>query len=229
MALDPNRWTLKTQEAFNAATESARSRNNPEVTPDHLLLAMLGQEATVVLPVLDQGRAWRPCRCATRLDDALAKLPRSYSGKGGASEVQLSRDLRETLDRGRRRADRPRRRVPLHRAHPAGPGGDRLGGQPRRPAGGAARRSGAATGSPARTPRSSTRPWRSTAGTSPRRPARASSTRSSAATRRSAGSSRSSPAGPRTTPSSSASPVWARPPSWRAWPGASSRATSPRA
>ncbi len=52
MALDPNRWTLKTQEAFNAAVDLARTRNNPEVTPDHLLLAMLGQEDTVVLPVL---------------------------------------------------------------------------------------------------------------------------------------------------------------------------------
>ena len=52
MALDPNRWTLKTQEAFNGGVEAARSRNNPEVTPEHVLLAMLGQEDTVTLPVL---------------------------------------------------------------------------------------------------------------------------------------------------------------------------------
>ncbi|MDQ1419432.1 MAG: ATP-dependent Clp protease ATP-binding subunit ClpB [Acidimicrobiaceae bacterium] len=99
MALDPNRWTLKTQEAFNAATESARSRNNPEVTPDHLLLAMLGQESTVVLPILTKvGLA--PLALRNRLEESLAKLPRSYSGKGGASDVQMSRDLRETLNRG---------------------------------------------------------------------------------------------------------------------------------
>jgi ATP-dependent Clp protease ATP-binding subunit ClpB len=98
MALDPNRWTLKTQEAFNAAAEAARSRNNPEVTPDHLLLAMLGQEATVVLPVLTKvGVA--PLTLRNRIEDALAKLPRSYSGKGGASEVQMSRELREALNR----------------------------------------------------------------------------------------------------------------------------------
>ncbi|MDQ1399518.1 MAG: ATP-dependent Clp protease ATP-binding subunit ClpB [Acidimicrobiaceae bacterium] len=98
MALDPNRWTLKTQEAFNAATESARSRNNPEVTPDHLLLAMLGQESTVVLPILTKvGLA--PLALRNRLEESLAKLPRSYSGKGGASDVQMSRDLRETLNR----------------------------------------------------------------------------------------------------------------------------------
>jgi ATP-dependent Clp protease ATP-binding subunit ClpB len=98
MALDPNRWTLKTQEAFNAATEATRSRNNPEVTPDHLLLAMLGQEATVVLPVLTKvGLATITLR--NRLEDSLAKLPRRYSGTGGASDVQMSRELRETLNR----------------------------------------------------------------------------------------------------------------------------------
>ena len=37
MALDPNRWTIKTQEAFAQAMESARANSNPEVTPDHLL------------------------------------------------------------------------------------------------------------------------------------------------------------------------------------------------
>jgi ATP-dependent Clp protease ATP-binding subunit ClpB len=98
MALDPNRWTLKTQEAFNAAAEAARSRNNPEVTPDHLLLAMLGQESTVVLPVLTKvGLA--PLAIRNRVEETLAKLPRSYSGKGGASDVQMSRELRETLNR----------------------------------------------------------------------------------------------------------------------------------
>ncbi|MDQ6617717.1 MAG: ATP-dependent chaperone ClpB [Actinomycetota bacterium] len=96
MALDPNRWTLKTQEAFNAAAEAARSRNNPEATPDHLLLSMLGQETTVVLPMLTKvGLA--PLTLRNRLEDALAKLPRSYSGHG--SDVQMSRELRETLDR----------------------------------------------------------------------------------------------------------------------------------
>ena len=37
-----------------------------------------------------------------------------------------------------------------------------------------------------------------------------------------------SAARPRTTPSSSASPAWARPPWWRAWPSGSSTATCPR-
>lgn len=54
MALDPNRWTLKTQEAVNNAIAAARSASNPEVTPDHLLLALLGQEEGIVLPILQK-------------------------------------------------------------------------------------------------------------------------------------------------------------------------------
>ena len=39
--LDPNRWTLKTREAFNDATAAAQSKSHPEVTPEHLLLALI--------------------------------------------------------------------------------------------------------------------------------------------------------------------------------------------
>src|SRR4051812_18254564 len=98
MALDPNRWTLKTQEAFNAAVELARGRSNPEVTPDHLLSAMLGQEDTAVLPVL-QRVGITPLTLRNKVDDALAKLPKSYG-----SDAQMGRALREALEQ----ADRER-------------------------------------------------------------------------------------------------------------------------
>ncbi|MYE57894.1 MAG: hypothetical protein F4X30_12580, partial [Acidimicrobiaceae bacterium] len=52
MSLDPNRWTLKTTEAFSAATEAARAASHAEVTPDHLLLALLAQTDGLVLPML---------------------------------------------------------------------------------------------------------------------------------------------------------------------------------
>ena len=54
MPLDPNRWTLKTQEAFQAATDNARAHSQPEVTPEHLLAALLGQHEGVVLAVLQR-------------------------------------------------------------------------------------------------------------------------------------------------------------------------------
>jgi ATP-dependent Clp protease ATP-binding subunit ClpB len=92
MALDPNRWTLKTQEAVNAAVESARKSSHPEVTPDHLLAALLRQEEGVVLPILEKvGTA--PLGLRNRADDALAKLPKAYG-----SESRLSREFQAVLD-----------------------------------------------------------------------------------------------------------------------------------
>ncbi len=93
MALDPNRWTQKTTEAFNAAVDHARSNSHPEVTPEHLLLAMLGQEGTVVFPVL-QKVGVAPAQLRTRVLEALAKLPKAYGG----TDPTLSRASRDVLD-----------------------------------------------------------------------------------------------------------------------------------
>ena len=42
--MDFNKLTLKSQEAIAAAQEDARRRGNPEIYPEHLLLALLGQD-----------------------------------------------------------------------------------------------------------------------------------------------------------------------------------------
>ncbi|MGE0794022.1 MAG: Clp protease N-terminal domain-containing protein, partial [Acidimicrobiia bacterium] len=103
MAFDPNRWTIKTQEAFNAALEAARAANHPEVTPDHLLRALLGQSEGVVTPLL-QKVGVDPGSLRAAVDERLAGLPRAYGG----ADPGLSRDLRDTVER----ADRSR--VDLH-------------------------------------------------------------------------------------------------------------------
>ncbi len=91
--MDPNRWTLKTQEAFTAAVESARAASNPEVTPDHLLVALLGQEEGIVLPILEKvGKS--PLSLRNAAAEALAKLPRAYGG-----EARLGRALQAVMDR----------------------------------------------------------------------------------------------------------------------------------
>jgi len=94
MAIDPGRWTLKTQEAMQAAIDAARAASNPETTPEHLLLAVLGQEGTAALPVL-QKVGITPLSLRNRLTDAVEKLPRSYGG----NDPQLSRPLRDALER----------------------------------------------------------------------------------------------------------------------------------
>ncbi len=92
MALDPNRWTLKTQEALNHAVETARANANPEVTPDHLLVALLGQEEGIVLPILSKvGQA--PMAVRADAQAAVDRLPKAYG-----SDARMSRDLTALLD-----------------------------------------------------------------------------------------------------------------------------------
>jgi ATP-dependent Clp protease ATP-binding subunit ClpB len=94
MAFDPNRWTVKTQEAFNAALESARTASHPEVTPDHLLVALLGQGESVVAPLL-QKVGLDPRAVRTAADERLAALPHAYGG----GDPGLSRALRDLVER----------------------------------------------------------------------------------------------------------------------------------
>jgi ATP-dependent Clp protease ATP-binding subunit ClpB len=42
--MDFNRLTIKSQEAVGAAQELARRSGNPEIYPEHLLIALLDQE-----------------------------------------------------------------------------------------------------------------------------------------------------------------------------------------
>src|SRR5436190_19657059 len=92
MAFDPNRWTIQTQEAFQAAVGLARERSNAEVTPDHLLAALVGQSGGVVLPIL-QRVGVAPLTVRNQVEEALSRLPRAYGG-----EAQIGRALRETME-----------------------------------------------------------------------------------------------------------------------------------
>src|SRR5579875_3308417 len=93
MALDPNRWTRKLQEAFQAATEAARASSHAEVSPEHLLVALLGQEEGVALPVLTRAGV-SPTSLRNQLAERLSRLPRAYGG----SQPGLSRDLRDGME-----------------------------------------------------------------------------------------------------------------------------------
>ncbi|MEX2256429.1 MAG: ATP-dependent chaperone ClpB [Acidimicrobiia bacterium] len=77
MALDPNKFTRKTGEALQAAQSMARERNHTQVTPEHLLAALLGQPESVVLPVLERlGVAPKPL--VDRVGEAIGALPQVY-------------------------------------------------------------------------------------------------------------------------------------------------------
>jgi ATP-dependent Clp protease ATP-binding subunit ClpB len=93
LSLDPNKWTLKTQDAFNTAVADAKKRSNPEVTQEHFLLAMLGQTDSLVLPVLSKVGVQHGS-LQTKLTDAVARMPRAYGG-----DANISRGVRDALSR----------------------------------------------------------------------------------------------------------------------------------
>ncbi len=94
MPIDPQRWTEKTREAFSAATRDAAARGNPEITPAHLLAAVLSDPQTIAQPVIARvGSAAEAI--AGRLSEALGRLPRTTGG----AEPTLGRDAREGLER----------------------------------------------------------------------------------------------------------------------------------
>ena len=93
MPIDPERWTNNTKAAFSAATGHAASSNHPELTPAHLLDALLQQQETMTRPLLSQV-AVDPDVLAGKVHEQLARLPRA---EGGA-EPGLSRDARAVLE-----------------------------------------------------------------------------------------------------------------------------------
>src|SRR3954466_5116468 len=50
--MNADRFTIKSQEAIQAATQLAAARRNPQVNSNHLLLALLEQDDALVLPIL---------------------------------------------------------------------------------------------------------------------------------------------------------------------------------
>ena len=99
--MDFQKLTIKSQEAVAAAQDIARRRGNPELTPDHLLLALLDQELFT---------DWQQLRAeAERSVDALPSV------QGGAQQPNASAAFARVLD-GRRGARPAGRRLHLHRA-----------------------------------------------------------------------------------------------------------------
>jgi ATP-dependent Clp protease ATP-binding subunit ClpB len=98
--VDPNKLTLKSQEALAEAQRLAGELNHGGVEPVHLLAALLGEPEGVVYPLLQKLGA-SPRTVRNRLEDVLGRLPRVY----GAAEVHISRPLRSTLERAFAEAD----------------------------------------------------------------------------------------------------------------------------
>ncbi len=82
--MNPDRWTLKTQEAFQDAQAGAERSGHPELTPEHLLAALLAQEGGVVPETL-KAAGVDPRAAAGSVEKLLAKKPRVSGGRLQAS------------------------------------------------------------------------------------------------------------------------------------------------
>ncbi len=164
------KFTVKAQEAMQAAQSVADQHNHQAVEPEHLLLALLQQREGVVGPVLAKLGA-RPDVIQRALEQALERLPKV---RGGGGQPYIGERLRAALERAQAEAERLKDEY-VSTEH-------------------------LLIGIPTPTPRRSTRRCSATPATSPSWRARASSIPSSAATRRSAASSRCSRAARRTIP-----------------------------
>jgi ATP-dependent Clp protease ATP-binding subunit ClpB len=100
--MQPDRFTIKSQEALQAAQQLADERRNPQTMPEHLLAVLLEQEDGIVVPVLRKlgvdPAAVR--RSGGEALDALPKLQGSASAEpaGGSTElVQVLGDAEKQM------------------------------------------------------------------------------------------------------------------------------------
>jgi ATP-dependent Clp protease ATP-binding subunit ClpB len=89
-----NKLTVKAQEAVAEAQNLSRGAGNPEVTPEHLLIALLRQDGGIVVPILTK-LGLQPGQIEAETAAEVAK----YSRVGGASaEPMVGSGLRKVFD-----------------------------------------------------------------------------------------------------------------------------------
>src|ERR1700704_5679149 len=100
MMIRPDKFTLKSQEALQAAQTHARELGNPQVTGEHLLYALIQQKDGVVLPIL-QKLGTDIQALARDLAAAVAKLPKVQ----GQDELYMGAALNRILEDAQKEAD----------------------------------------------------------------------------------------------------------------------------
>src|SRR3954464_14303268 len=96
-----NKYTEKAREAVAAAIELARTANNPQLAPEHLLVALTEQRDGIVPNLLRKMNA-DPAASARARRDLLARRPAGYGG----AEPGMSPRLKLVTDQAQAEADR---------------------------------------------------------------------------------------------------------------------------
>ena len=95
------KYTEKAQEAIVAAQRMADERNNPQIEPEHVLLALVGQKEGIVPEIIRKMNV-DPAAVTTALKAEVEKLPTAYGG----SQAGLSPRLRAIADAAEKEAER---------------------------------------------------------------------------------------------------------------------------
>src|SRR5277367_1422826 len=101
MAIRWDKFTVKSQEAVQAASQLAGENGNPEVLPLHLLAALVEDKEGIIVPVLEKvGVPTAQLRAKTQ--DALDKLPKV---SGSAAQSNSSAALNKVFERAFKEAE----------------------------------------------------------------------------------------------------------------------------
>jgi ATP-dependent Clp protease ATP-binding subunit ClpB len=99
MGMQLNKYTVRAQEAIQAAHQLAQTRNHPEVTPLHLLSVLLADEAGVVKPLLTK-TGGNVSQVERMLDVELGRMPEQSGG-----EIVMAQGLARILGQAQKEAD----------------------------------------------------------------------------------------------------------------------------
>ena len=104
MAIRFDKFTVKAQEAVQAAQSLADQLNQQQIEPEHLLMALIQQQEGVVQPILAKLGA-RPEQVRRQVEDELKKLPKV---QGVSGQQYLSPRLNKVFEAGWNEAERLR-------------------------------------------------------------------------------------------------------------------------
>ncbi|HVP78583.1 MAG TPA: ATP-dependent chaperone ClpB [Thermodesulfobacteriota bacterium] len=100
--MDPNKLTLKAQEALQDAKSIAEKKHHQQIEVEHLLAALVAQKDGIVIPILQKLGA-NPDLIHSQLENELSRIPQ-VTGRG-AGQVYLSSRANEILNAGWKEAE----------------------------------------------------------------------------------------------------------------------------
>ncbi len=103
MAIRWDKFTVKSQEAIQQATETASQHGNPELLPIHILAALLQDREGIITPVLTRLGA-NPANVLSQVTERITRLPK-VSG-GGVMDARLSASAQRIIEQAFKEADK---------------------------------------------------------------------------------------------------------------------------